>query len=849
MQIKRVGRLYWFFHEKDGSYKKSRFKFIRGGRGSAKSWEVAGELVERAAKEKLRILCCREIQRSIKQSVHKLLVDSIERRGLNHKFVITDKAIKGVNGSEFFFEGLHHNIDSIKSIEGIDICWNEEAQMTSARSLTTLTPTIRKPDSEIWFTYNPTDDEDAVHKLADNPPEGSLIIDQHYKHNPFLPDVLKEEQEHMRKTDFDLWRHVWGGETLKRSDSEVFGGKWRTDYFTAPEDAMFYHGVDWGSSKTDPTVLVRCYIVDNTLYIDHAHYFYETDLSKFVDWFKEACPTSEHWQIKADSAGKAEIRFMYSRGYKCYSVGGKTTIETGVRWLRSFDEIVIHEELKQLILEAKMYRYKIDPKTDEVTPIIVDKHNHGWDAIRYSVSFKTQSQANYCNPRKANVYKYLMDAYTGGGGFAGIADDVSIDCYGTPDPAERLYVTRIATSVYINDFKPIIDCKVDPIFTKKEPYTEVRAGETALEDHHYLEWCENINGLSQTKEQFNQNVMRAAVRDEVCYVVMDVGPDGLPVEYMQPAITVDPTSIVTDEWSRLVQIGFIGNKDAETDVRNLWTKEELQVQESPAGDKGLINGKRVWKAVEVRPVNIGYMPVYPVFANPRVDPSDYLPAPQSKAIADICHNIYDFGSNYDWMLHKQAHDTMIFKNAEIESVSTSVDYAIKLTDPAGGTADVTAYSPDAEHPKNHLARLMSKKEELKKVANEGGVDTAESSTQAESGIAKAYTFQAKNESIQKQLNTVRSLNKWTAETYKEYYGGGDWETETIYATNFQPEMDISLGEIMEVKDEFKEAGIESGVSASLKLLASKVFDGHRDVLSEIKDEIEGRNLDTGDIDE
>jgi len=378
VRIQRVGRIYNFLKQK------ARYKIISGGRGSAKSWEVAAELVTRGAQKKIRVLCCREIQRSIKQSVHKLLSDTIDRLGLNNDYKITDHKISNRNGTEFFFEGLWQNIDSIKSIEGIDYCWVEEAQTTSHRSWTTLTPTIRKHDSEIWITYNPTDDYDAVHQFSLNPPDNAIVIEQNAEHNPFLPDVLKEESEHMKKTDYELWRHIWGGETLKRSDAEVLGGKWTVDYFETPGNVDFYHGVDWGFGA-DPTVLVRCFVHDNTLYIDKAKYWYQSDLEQLPEQFIHHVPTSASWRIYADSANPAEIRYIYNKGLNVRAVK-KTTIEAGIRYLRSYQKIVIHEDCKELIEEAKQYKYKTDEKTGEVTPKIIDAFNHGWDAIRYALS-------------------------------------------------------------------------------------------------------------------------------------------------------------------------------------------------------------------------------------------------------------------------------------------------------------------------------------------------------------------------------------------------------------------------------------------------------------------------------
>ena len=134
---------------------RSRYRVLYGGRGGAKSWAVARALLIKAAKSPLRILCAREFQTSIRDSVHKLLSDQIVALGLIELFEITQAAIRGVNGSEFAFVGLKNNVANVKSYEGIDICWVEEAQTVSRNSWNVLIPTIRKEGSEIWITFNP----------------------------------------------------------------------------------------------------------------------------------------------------------------------------------------------------------------------------------------------------------------------------------------------------------------------------------------------------------------------------------------------------------------------------------------------------------------------------------------------------------------------------------------------------------------------------------------------------------------------------------------------------------------------------------------------------------------------
>jgi phage terminase large subunit len=136
-------------------FRPSRYKVLHGGRGSGKSWGVARALLILAAQKPMRILCTREVQNSILESVHKLLSDQVETLGLSHFYEIQKTTIKGSNGSQFIFEGLRHNINSIKSMEGVDVCWVEEAEKVTDDSWRILIPTIRAPGSEIWVTFNP----------------------------------------------------------------------------------------------------------------------------------------------------------------------------------------------------------------------------------------------------------------------------------------------------------------------------------------------------------------------------------------------------------------------------------------------------------------------------------------------------------------------------------------------------------------------------------------------------------------------------------------------------------------------------------------------------------------------
>ena len=164
-----------------------RYKVAYGGRGSGKSWNIVRMLVLKAASNKTRILCCREIQNSIKESAHKLISNQIDELGLSSIFSITENSIKCANGSEFIFAGLYRNVDKIKSMEGINICWIEEAQNVSRESWDLIAPTIRAENSEIWVSFNPKLKSDETYqKFIVNPPPNALVLRVNYQDNPFF---------------------------------------------------------------------------------------------------------------------------------------------------------------------------------------------------------------------------------------------------------------------------------------------------------------------------------------------------------------------------------------------------------------------------------------------------------------------------------------------------------------------------------------------------------------------------------------------------------------------------------------------------------------------------------------
>lgn len=388
----------------------SRYKVFYGGRGGAKSWSFARKLIEKAHKQCLRILCTRELQNSIKDSVHRILSDQIRSMGLGEYFKITEKSITHLlTGSEFLFKGLHHHVEEIKSTEGIDICWVAEAQNTSKDSWKVLIPTIRKPGSEIWIEFNTDlDDDETYVRFVLNTPPDTILRKVNYTENPYFPDVLEKErlyaysliaaakddqEREQAQADYD---NIWEGAPSKIKLSAIFRGKVVIEDFETPQDVRFYHGVDWGFSN-DPTVMIRSFVKElpagkQELYIDMEAFGHGVEIDDTAQLF-DSIPTSRNWPIKADNSRPETISYMRRQGFNIEAARKwPGSVEDGIAHIKGFVRIIIHTRCKHMQIEAKNYCYKIDKKTNEVLPIIIDAWNHGWDAERYALDGYIQSR-------------------------------------------------------------------------------------------------------------------------------------------------------------------------------------------------------------------------------------------------------------------------------------------------------------------------------------------------------------------------------------------------------------------------------------------------------------------------
>lgn len=209
-------------------FQPARYKILYGGRGAAKSWGVARALIVRAGERPTRVLCAREFQSSIRDSVHRLLADQVNELGYSSFFTVGQQAITGLNGSEFSFEGIRHNVNKIKSYEGVDIAWVEEAQTVSKSSWETLIPTIRRDGSEIWVTFNPELDTDETYqRFITNPPPGAVVKKLNWQDNPWFPQVLRDEMELLKSRDMDAYLNIWEGHCRVTLEGAVYSKELR----------------------------------------------------------------------------------------------------------------------------------------------------------------------------------------------------------------------------------------------------------------------------------------------------------------------------------------------------------------------------------------------------------------------------------------------------------------------------------------------------------------------------------------------------------------------------------------------------------------------------------------------
>ena len=382
----------------EGLFKKSRYKVLYGGRGGAKSWGIARALLIKGAKDPIRILCAREFQTSIKDSVHKLLCDQIESLGLLSFYEITQTSIRGRNGTEFSFVGLKNNVSNIKSYEGVDICWVEEAQTTSRLSWNILIPTIRKEGSEIWISFNPELETDETYqRFVAVPPADCITMKVNWSDNPWFPDTLKLEKDALKARDEEAYNQVWEGLCRQTVNGAIFakemqnaekdGRITRVPYdATKPVHAVFDLG--WSDNTAIwflqfvgmETRLIR-YIEDSQKTIS----YYLATMQTYGYVYDTIWLPHDAENKTLAAAGRSIDDIVRASGYKT-QIMPRVPILDSINAARTifptcyFDR----EHTADGLACLRHYRYEVDPDTGQFSRNpLHDHYSHGADAFRY----------------------------------------------------------------------------------------------------------------------------------------------------------------------------------------------------------------------------------------------------------------------------------------------------------------------------------------------------------------------------------------------------------------------------------------------------------------------------------
>lgn len=376
-----------------------------GGRGSgktrsfAKMTAIRGYMYAEAGISGV-ILCGREYMNTLSDSSMEEIKQAIQEEPfLNDYYECGENYIRSKNRKiSYIFTGLRHNLDSIKSKARILLCWVDEAESVSQTAWDKLEPTIRGIDeAEIWVTWNPEKkgspcDKKFRHEKIYDPDTGELIgvgCEINWRDNPRFPKVL-DRQRRLAKKNLTPERYnwIWEGDYLEESEAQVFRGKYVIEEFT-PDYQRWngpYQGLDFGFS-TDPAAGVQAFIHNNKLYIYRDFSKVGLELDDTTEYALKHIPDYAKYQIRADNARPESISHLKKKGLPKIvpCTKGKGSVEDGVAFIQSFEQVVIHPQCKATAHEFKTYSYKVDKLTNEVLPILMDENNHIIDALRYGL--------------------------------------------------------------------------------------------------------------------------------------------------------------------------------------------------------------------------------------------------------------------------------------------------------------------------------------------------------------------------------------------------------------------------------------------------------------------------------
>ena len=376
---------------------KARYRVLYGGRGGSKSWNIARALLLKGCEQSIRVLCAREYQTSIKDSVHKLLCDQIFALGIEAHYEITERTIRGINGTEFIFVGVKNNTNNVKSIEGIDICWVEEAQSVSPNSWNVLVPTIRKADSEIWISFNPELPTDETWKrFVINPPENAVVQKVNWSDNPYFPEVLDLERRALQGRDMEAYNNVWEGIPRQTVNGAIFAKE-----VTMAELEGRICNVPYDATKSVHAVFDLGWADQTAVWLLQ----FVGQETRLLRYFEDSQQTISYYLAKLQSFGYMYDTIWLPHDAKAKSLGTGKSIEeivraTGMK-VQILDRVPVADSInaartifnkcyfdRQNTEEGlqclRHYRYDVDPDTKMFSAKpLHDEYSHGADAFRY----------------------------------------------------------------------------------------------------------------------------------------------------------------------------------------------------------------------------------------------------------------------------------------------------------------------------------------------------------------------------------------------------------------------------------------------------------------------------------
>lgn len=429
-------------------FDRHRYKVARGGRGSGKSWGFARALLIQGMQRQIRVLCAREVQLSIKQSVHKLLKDQIELLGIGGFYTITDTMISGRNGTEFSFTGLSTlTVDSIKSFEGTDVCWVEEGQVISKRSWDILIPTIRKTLSEIWISYNPDLETDETHqRFTITPPENCVNVEMNWRDNPWFNEVLEAERQHSKANSPDDYNNIWEGKCRSAVEGAIYNKQVQeaennNRICNVPYDPMLkvhiVPDLGWEDSLTAALVQVHLTEIRIIEYLEFNHTgldAWSNELQKRpYNWGRVWLPPADGFSASLKSKGKSVADILNALDWDVVPKEEvvELSVDQGIRNARmnfhrlyfdknltaaakpiqnDHDDHVSHTEYSHRLLEClRRYRRHINKQTGAPMTPARDAVAHGADTLRYI----TNNADQMVNEAVAAVYEPKTPKYHG----------------------------------------------------------------------------------------------------------------------------------------------------------------------------------------------------------------------------------------------------------------------------------------------------------------------------------------------------------------------------------------------------------------------------------------------------